>query len=116
MSDSAVDTELLLREVIDAWPFIRDLPEYAQQMHGYGDSNGGFGVTYSGDLDEYDQEVKGLCIPTGMVQVYGYWGAPNGYDFLVAEKIYLQILAKVLSEKGYQEESSVIRNLAESRA
>ena len=70
--DSTVDEQL--REIIEAWSCINSLPAYALKRHGFGDSNGGFGITYSGDLDEYQKEVEQVSIPNGMVQAYGYWG------------------------------------------
>lgn len=54
------------------------LVRYALERHGYGDSDGGFGVTYPGDLDEYDRKVNGLHVPEGFVLCYGFWGPPEG--------------------------------------
>jgi hypothetical protein len=42
-----------------------------------GDSNGGFGVVYPGDVDAYDRQVDGVRIPERFVPVYGFWGLPT---------------------------------------
>lgn len=110
------DVEAQLREIIEAWSFINDLPRYAIKMHGYGDSNGGFGITYPDDLDEYQREVERVIIPRGMVQAYGYWGPPEGYEFLVTEVTYLKVLAEVLFEKKLFNEANSIKEFATSRA
>lgn len=112
--DAEVDARL--REIIEAWSFINDLPQYAKELHGYGDSNSGFGITYPSDLDEYQREVEGISIPEGMVQAYGCWGPPEGYEFLVAETEYLRVLAEVLFEKGLVDEAVSVKELAALRA
>lgn len=105
-----------IREVIVAWPCIEDLLRFAIAMHGFGDSDGGFGVTYPGDLDAYQLDVEKIIIPAGMVQMYGYWGPPEGYEFMVDEAKYLRVLADVLLEKGLNDEAVRVKELATSRA
>ena len=73
------------------------LVQFAEQRHGWGDSNGGFGVTYPGDLDEYDKEVEKINIPDGYIEIYGFWGAKEGgYELVVKEYDYLDKLLQVL--------------------
>ena len=112
--DSTTDEQL--REIIEAWSRIEELPGYAMKRHGFGDSNGGFGITYPEDLDEYQREVEKVTIPAGMVQAYGYWGPPQGYEFLVAEARYLSVLAKILIEKGLANEAACVTEYAALRA
>jgi hypothetical protein len=59
--------------------------------------------------------VDGVRIPEGFVQVYGYWGPPDGYEVLVTELVYLTELAAVLSAKGHQPEADQVRMLAEKQ-
>ena len=78
-NDAKIDAQL--REVIKAWSSILDLPAFAIQKRGYGDSDGGFGITYPSDLDEYQKEVERVIIPEGMIEAYGYWGPPEVMNF-----------------------------------
>lgn len=104
------------RAAIRHWSRLPELAEFAALRHGFGNSDGGFGVTYPGDLDEYDREVDGVSIPEGFVQVYGFWGPPNGYEVLVTELVYLTELAAVLSAKGHEPEADQVRMLAEKQS
>jgi hypothetical protein len=81
----------------------------ALDRHGYGDSNGGFGITYPGDLDEYDRKVLGRHIPDGFVLAYGFWGPPDGYELLVPEWLYRDVLAEVLECFGMWREAASVR-------
>jgi hypothetical protein len=111
----APDLETACRDAIRHWSSLQDLAEFASESHGYGDSDGGFGVTYPGDLDEYAREVEGQFIPPGYLTVYGFWGLPDGYEVLVPEKFYLSVLAKVLAEQGLSQESQQVQALADQR-
>ncbi len=102
----APDTKTACREVIDAWSDLARLVDFAEKRHGFGNSDGGFGVTYPGDLDEYDVQVEGTNIPDGSVQLYGYaFAIPPGYEVVVQESVYLQNLADVLRERGLTTEA-----------
>jgi attachment invasion locus protein len=92
------------------------LAEFAARRHEYGNTDGGFGVTYPGDLDEYDREVDGIHVPEGFVQVYGFWGPPDGYEVLVPELAYLDTLADVLSATGHSADGERVRALAEKQS
>lgn len=88
-----------MRAIIDAirhWSRLEELAQFATERHGFGDSDGGFGVNYPDDLDEYDRSQPGGDLPYGSVDVYGFWGPPDGYEFRVPETTYLSVLAKVL--------------------
>jgi hypothetical protein len=110
------EPEVAARDAIRHWSRLPKLAEFAALRHGFGDSDSGFGITYPGDLDEYDREVDGVRIPEGSVQVYGFWGPPDGYEVLVAELVYLTELAVVLSAKGHEPEAAQVRKLAEERS
>ena len=100
--------EMRIREVIASWRSVTELASFALRHHGYGNSDGGFGVIYPGDLDEYEKEVERKLIPEGSVELYGYWGPPEGYEFTISEAYYLQVLATVLREAGFSKEADDI--------
>jgi hypothetical protein len=83
-------------EAIRCYPLDR-LADAALSRHGYGNSDGGFGVSYERDLTE-----SGECgpIPPECVEVYTFWGPPEGESYVIPERTYLQILALVLCAKG----------------
>ncbi len=108
----APEPEAAARDAIRHWWRLTDLAGFAEQGHGYGDSNGGFGVTYPGDLDDFDQ-ANGEFIPAGFVRVYGFWEPPDGYEVLVPEDVSLGQLASVLSAAGHAAEAERVRSLAE---
>jgi len=58
------DPETAVRSAIGHWSRLPDLAEFAVRQHGFGDTDGGFGVTYPCDLDAYDRE-SGRFIPAG---------------------------------------------------
>ena len=89
-----------------------ELAEFAAHRHGYGNTDGGFVITYPGDLDDYDRAVDGIRIPEGFIRVYGFWGPPAGYEVLVSEFEYLNTLAAVLSAAGHLAEAARVRLLA----
>ena len=53
----APEPTIAIRNAIRHWSRLTDLAEFTAQRHGYGNTDGGFDVTYPGDLDEYDREV-----------------------------------------------------------
>ena len=108
------ETIARVKEVIDAWSNPAEVAAFALKRRGFGDSNGGFGVVYPHGLDEYQREVEGMFIPDGHVELYGFWGpAHGGYEFLVAEKLYLAILADYLQSLGRVDEADSLRLQAE---
>ena len=111
----APEPDAATRDAIRRWSRLSELAEFAVNRHGFGDSNGGFGVTYPGDLDEYDRKVSGVHIPAGFVLVYGFWGPPRGYEVLVTEPMYLDTLAEVLSAAGHTTEAAQVRSLIEQQ-
>jgi hypothetical protein len=88
------------------------LARFAVARHGFGDSDGGFGITYPSDLDEHDREVEGVKIPEGHVLAYGFWGdATSGYEVVVPESLYRNVLAEVLDCMGLCREAMEVRAL-----
>jgi hypothetical protein len=75
-----------VRDAIRHWSSLPDLALFAARRHGFMNTDGGFGILYPGDLDEYDRAVDGVNIPEGFVQVCGFWGPPDGYELLVPEQ------------------------------
>ncbi|VTR95011.1 Uncharacterized protein OS=Vibrio orientalis CIP 102891 = ATCC 33934 GN=VIOR3934_17192 PE=4 SV=1 [Gemmata massiliana] len=105
------DYETACLDAIHHWLRITDLAEFAELRHGHRDSNGGFGIAFPGDLDEYDRFVEGHFIPPNYVVIYGFWGPPEGYELFVPEEVYLTILARVLGEEGFVVEADRVRAL-----
>lgn len=93
---------------IRSWSRPSDLASFAAARHGFGNSDGGFGVTYPGDFDEYDLAAGIVPIPDGFVEVYGYWGPPEGYSLMIRESVYLDILAEFLAAEGLDSEAARI--------
>jgi hypothetical protein len=102
--------ETAVRTAISHWSRLSDLAEFAVRQHGFGDTDGGFGATYSCDLDEHDRS-SGRSIPEGKVAVYGFWGPPEGYELLVDEAVYLTVLTMVLTEHGLLVEAAQVQSL-----
>lgn len=105
------DPKTACLDAIRHWSSLQALAEFAVSHHGYGNTDGGFGVLYPGDLDDYDREVEGQFIPPGYVQVYGFWGPPDGYELLVPEATYLSVLAQVLYQNGLTAEAERVQAL-----
>jgi hypothetical protein len=109
----APEPDVACREVILSWSRLPELARFAQLRHGYENSDGGFGVTYPDDLDEFQRQVEGVQIPYGSLLVYGFANAPPyGYELLLREHYYLTVLADILSEAGHANEAATVRSLA----
>jgi hypothetical protein len=85
------------------------LAEYVTKRHGFGDTNGGFGVTYPGDLDDFDRDVEGACIPAGFVLAYGFWGLPDGDEVHVRESLFSEVVRQVLVLEGQDGLAEAVR-------
>jgi len=55
----------------------------AVNRHGYGNTDIGCGVEYP-ESDE--------AIPAGSVRLHTFWGPPDGEEFIIPERLYLQVL------------------------
>lgn len=103
-------------QVIQHWPKLAELARFAVQRHGFGDDNGGFGLIYPDDVDDYARVTEQRFIPSGWVEIYGFWGPQmGGYEFLVEEKAYLTSLAKALRAAGLEVEARIVEGLFEGR-
>lgn len=109
MGKPVIDPTFAALAAIRHWSDKPRLAQFALERHGFGDSNGGFGVTYPGDLDDYDRTVDGCKIPEGFVLAYGFWGPPDGYEVLVPEWLYRDVLAEVLECLGLWQEAASVR-------
>jgi hypothetical protein len=85
------------------------LVRFALDRHGFSDSDSGFGITYPGDLDEYARIVENRTITDGFVLAHGFWGPPDGYEVLVPEWLYRDVLAEVLECMGMWREAASVR-------
>ena len=100
-----------IRAAIESWGNTAELAAFAEKGHGYGNSDSGFGVVYPDDLDEYDRVVEKIAIPEGAVRIYGYWGPPDGYEFIVSLRNYMEVLSHVLRANGLDEEALVVQRM-----
>jgi hypothetical protein len=99
-----------LRAVLDAvrsWSRVGDLCAFAEHRHGFGNSDGGFGVSYFGDLDDFER--TDTTMREGDVLVYAFFGPPEGYEFVVPESLYLECLAAYLDAEGRGEDAERVR-------
>ena len=83
------------------------LAELAAARRGFGNSDVGFGVIYPDDLDPDERERE--PIRDGCVRVYGDWG--KAFEFDVAERAYLAVLAKALRENGMTKEAERVEGI-----
>lgn len=106
------DPTLAALIAIRHWRDKSALARFAADRHGFGDSDGGFGITYPSDLDEHDRAVEGVQIPTGHVLAYGFWGgSAGGYEVLVPEALYRRVLSEVLECLGLRQDAAMVRAL-----
>lgn len=84
-------------DAMRTWLTSSQLPGFAESRHGYGNTDMGHGVTYPSDLDEFGKEVDQIEIPQGYVQVYSFFGPPDGEEYLLLESVYLDILSQFLA-------------------
>jgi len=91
------------------WSDKSQLVRFAIARNGFRDTDGGFGITYPEDLDEHDREVEARRIQEGFVLAYGFWGSPLGYEVLVPEWLYRDVLAEVFECLGMWREAASVR-------
>ena len=91
------------------WSDKPSLVQFALERHGYYAGDGGFGITYPGDLDEYEREIEVRHIPDGFVLACGFGGPPEGHQDPVPEWLYRDVLAEVLECLGMSREASSVR-------
>jgi hypothetical protein len=106
-----IDVRSAVVTSIRAWPRLAELASFAAARHGFGDTDGGFGVTYPGDLDEHDRASGCVTTPDGFVEVYGHWGPPGGYSLLIRESVYLDVLAGLLTAEGLHSEAERVKEV-----
>jgi hypothetical protein len=90
-------------DAICNWRSPEELVAFAQERHGYCDTDGFFGITYPGDLDDYDRHVLGVNIPEGFVEAIAWYGERHGPSHLLEEATYLEILRQYLLLRGKAE-------------
>jgi hypothetical protein len=105
-----------IEEVLAAQPLAR-ATQYATERQSWCNSDGGHGVTYPEDLDEYEREVEGAAIEAGYVLLFGRTNVPrssraSAFEVCLPECIYLDVLANKLEANGSTEESENIRKLS----
>ena len=83
-----------IEEIISSWRSMPQLAEFAAVRQGFCNSDGGHGLQYPEDLDEYEREVEKIAIPDGHVLLFGRKNFPNesaGFEFKISETLYLTI-------------------------
>lgn len=86
------------RAAVDAirhWGNSVALVSFAAAGHGYTNTDCFFGVTYPGDLDEYDLTQR-PPIPAGYVEVIAWYGERDGITHLLPEREYVELLRQYL--------------------
>lgn len=83
-------------DAIRHWQPVEDLCRFALARHGYGDTDGCFGITYPGDLDDHDRAC-GESIKDGWIEVEAGYGDPHTDPFLLRECEYLELLRQYLT-------------------
>ena len=80
------------------------LVDSAIARHGFENSDVGCGVMYPepGD-DPRTTHIPSGHIPSGYVEIYAGWGAPEGFEAITTEGNYLNILAAALRADGAME-------------
>lgn len=101
-----------IRSVLQSWSRPCELADFAQRRSGYGNSDGGFGLLYPHELDDFDRVADGLTIPVGQVRIYGFFGLPDGFEINVPETLYLQVLADFLETNGWIAEARHVRGIS----
>jgi hypothetical protein len=90
-----------IREILfcifrQSFPSDQQLITFAHARHGFGGDDGGYGITYASDLDEFDIS-QGCSIPTGWVEIYY-----QDTEVTIPEAEYLDYLSAYLRQKGLQ--------------
>jgi hypothetical protein len=91
------------------WSNSSQLAQFALRKVGYGNTDFGHGVTYPAELDECDREVEGRNIPDGYVQVYSFFGPPDGEQHCIPEAVYVEMLRQFLACRGLSAEAEQLR-------
>ena len=95
------ESEIFSQVFDNRWPSPNELVEYAKKRHGYMGDDGYYGVTYPGDLDEYQRDVEGEYIQEGFVEVSFWDGSFNSIK--LSEEKYLAALKAYLINCGHPE-------------
>ena len=97
-------------DAIRNWRTPGDLLKFARERHGYGNSDGFSGITYPGDLDDYDR-ADSESIPGGSVEAYAWHGATNGDTHVLSELEYLSLLCQYFEACGQHDVASRVEAL-----
>ena len=66
-----------------SFPSDEELVKFANARHDFGGDDGGYGVTYPTDLDEYEREIEQQVIPEGSLEIY--CSAYTDEDIIISE-------------------------------
>jgi hypothetical protein len=117
MSRQPVSDEMIerdIREVLSWWPTPSFLADFATRRVGFGHE--GYGMNFPEGIDDHDREVMGIHVPTGHVDIYGFYGNPEGgFEHIVPETMYLGVLAQFLRELKRTAEAEAVERLIPQR-
>jgi hypothetical protein len=112
VSDEMVECDI--REVLSWWPRPSLLADLATRRIGFGHE--GYGLSYPEGIDDHDREAPGIHVPAGHVDIYGFYGNPDGgFEHIVPETVYLGVLAQVLREQELTSEAEAVERLIPER-
>ena len=92
-----------------SFPTDEQLVQFANERHGFGGDDGGYGVTYPSDLDAYEREIEQQFIPVGSVEIY--CSAYTDKDIIIPEKLYFTVLKKHLEATGQYDLVCELKNV-----
>jgi hypothetical protein len=67
------------------WTSDEEKVDFAIEGHGFGGLDGYYGLTYPGDLDDYEIEIEKINIPFGKVEI-AFWNGPD--DVILVDEIW----------------------------
>jgi len=92
-----------------SFPTDEQLVRFANDRHGFGGDDGGYGVTYPSDLDAYEREVEQQFIPEGSIEIY--CSAYTDKDIIITEKQYLAALKQYLDATSQHDLAYELKNV-----
>jgi hypothetical protein len=106
---NSMDLEKIINHIFTySFPTDEELVLFANERRGFGGDDGGYGVIYPSDLDEYATAVELRAIPDGSVEIYCL--AYTDKDIIISEHQYLLALKKYLVENNRRHLACEIKN------
>lgn len=103
-----IDPGAAVEVAIKACQSLDHLVHFALERKGY-ENDFGSGVIYANELDDPDRLKEGRGIAEGHVELFYYWGPPDGYAIQVPEWMYRNLVAEHLQRAGRKADAKRIR-------